>query len=69
MCRPDSGAAILSARLGPTLLPCVPGLAVMKGDTARAGLPGLQAMTGVSTRLDTRSDVSLGGKCSAQDAI
>ena len=34
--RPDSRAVTLSALLGPTLLPCVPGIAVMKGDTARA---------------------------------
>ena len=34
--RPDSGVAVLSARLGPTLLPCAPGIAMMKGDIARA---------------------------------
>ena len=41
--RLDSGAAAPSELLGRTLLPCVPGVAVMKGDPLQ-GLPGLQAL-------------------------
>ena len=44
--RPDSGVAVLSARLGPTLLPCAPGIAVMKGDIARAPTSGTARASG-----------------------